>query len=244
MKTLPTPGKWLNNARSLSHTRTQIQAHFGLKALPTPAKMAQLSEPWKPFCSLASWCVHDACMCVAWFIYICDMTHSYVWHDPLICVAWLVHMWDMTHLYLWRDSIILLTWLINMCDCLNSRTVTFSGFFVCTCTWLIHVCGMTHLYVWHDSSTCVTWLPFQSLKLFCSLASRCVHDSFMCATWLVNMCDMTHPYVWHDSPFRALESSLTCLTKNESCHSYVSQRLFVSLACLTKMSLCCLLAVS
>jgi len=27
------------------------------------------------------------CICVTWLIYICDMTHSYVWHNSFICVT-------------------------------------------------------------------------------------------------------------------------------------------------------------
>lgn len=35
--------------------RKGMQAHFGLKELPTPSMMEQLAEPWKPFRSVATW---------------------------------------------------------------------------------------------------------------------------------------------------------------------------------------------
>jgi DNA-3-methyladenine glycosylase II len=35
--------------------RKGMQAHFGLKDLPTPSKMEHLAEPWRPYRSLASW---------------------------------------------------------------------------------------------------------------------------------------------------------------------------------------------
>ena len=35
--------------------RKGMQAHFALKDLPTPSKMEQLAEPWRPYRSLASW---------------------------------------------------------------------------------------------------------------------------------------------------------------------------------------------
>jgi len=39
---------------------------------------------------------------VTWLIYMCDMTHSYVWHDSFICVTWRIHMCDMTNSYVWH----------------------------------------------------------------------------------------------------------------------------------------------
>jgi len=53
---------------------------------------------------------------VAWLIYMCDMTHSYVWHDSFIFVTWLVRMCDMICLYVWRDAFICVTWLVHICD--------------------------------------------------------------------------------------------------------------------------------
>ncbi len=32
-----------------------MQRHFGLRALPTPARMATLAEPWRPFRSVGAW---------------------------------------------------------------------------------------------------------------------------------------------------------------------------------------------
>ena len=37
-------------------------------------------------------------------IWMCDMTHPYVWHDSYICVTWLIHMCDVSHSYVWHDS--------------------------------------------------------------------------------------------------------------------------------------------
>jgi len=76
--------------------------------------------------------VHHSCqICVTWLIYMCDVTHLYVWHDLLyvwhhsficvihdsfICVTWLIYRFDMTHSYVWYDSFICLIWLIHMCN--------------------------------------------------------------------------------------------------------------------------------
>ena len=51
---------------------------------------------------------------VSRLIYMCDMTHLYVWHDSSMCVTWLICMFDMTRLYVWHDSSICVTWLIDM----------------------------------------------------------------------------------------------------------------------------------
>jgi len=32
-----------------------------------------------------------------WWVYMCDMTHSYVWRDLFICVTWHICMCDVTH---------------------------------------------------------------------------------------------------------------------------------------------------
>jgi len=39
------------------------------------------------------------------FMYVCGMTHSYVWHDSFMCVTWLIHKCDMTHSCVWHSSI-------------------------------------------------------------------------------------------------------------------------------------------
>jgi len=46
-------------------------------------------------------------------IYICDMTHSYVWRGSFICVTWLFYMCDVTRSYVWRDSFICVIWQIH-----------------------------------------------------------------------------------------------------------------------------------
>jgi len=40
-------------------------------------------EVWEGvhLCSLLIYARHDSCTCATWLIYMCDMTHSYVWHD-------------------------------------------------------------------------------------------------------------------------------------------------------------------
>ena len=76
-------------------------------------------------------------ICVACFIHMFDMTHSYEHWTPLdpprhmcnlsICVTWLMHispsknpldlprhMHDMTHSYVWHDLFIRVTWLNHM----------------------------------------------------------------------------------------------------------------------------------
>jgi len=50
---------------------------------------------------------------ILWLIYMCDMTHLYVWHDSCICVTWLIHICDMIHSYVWHDSFLCRTWLIR-----------------------------------------------------------------------------------------------------------------------------------
>jgi len=77
-----------------------------------------------------------AFMRVTWPMYMCDMTHSYVWHtyayvwhDSSTCMTWLCicvawpKFCDMTHSYVWHDSFICVTclcicvaWLIHICE--------------------------------------------------------------------------------------------------------------------------------
>jgi len=138
------------------------------------------------------------CMCETWLIYMCTMTHLYVYHasfvcygsfmyhDSFICVTWLIFMCIMTHLYVYHDS------------------------FRCV-TWLIHMCTTTHSYVCRDSFVCVSWpICMCTMTCSCTMAHSCTmthsylgkcmtmktpprtQNSFICVTW-------THPYVWYDA---------------------------------------------
>jgi len=184
-------------------------------------------------------------MCVTCLIYMCDMTHSYVWRDSFICVLVLSAIWnlkfgdlmcvrmcvmtnylcDMTHLYVWYDSFICVTWLIRMCDVTHLYVwwcyPQFEMWRPDVCLYVRHdesfVWHMTHLYVWHDS--------------------------FICVTWLIHVCDMTHSYVWRDSficvlvlsaiwilEFGDLMCVRMCVMSNHMCdmtHSYVSHDSFI-----------------
>jgi len=136
-------------------------------------------------------------MCVAWLIYMCDMTHLHVWHlfaksHLTYSYTWLIrliHMCDMIHSYVWHDSFTCVKWLIYMCDMTNSYVwhVPFTRV-----TWLIHMCDMIYSYVWHDSFICVTWLIHMCDMIY----SYVWHDSFICVTWLIHVCDMPHSWVW------------------------------------------------
>jgi len=87
-------------------------------------------------CSMCVACLSRLHVCVYMCVYVfmCDMTDSYVrhdsitaayrgawlshlsWHDSSTCVTRLIHMWDMTCSYVFHDSVIYMTWLIHMCD--------------------------------------------------------------------------------------------------------------------------------
>jgi len=137
---------------------------------------------------------HTADLCLAFVLFLCDKSRSYVWHDSFICVVrmcdmtqsyptWLIYkspcsyvislvrMCDMTHSYVWHDSSICVTCLICLCDMTHS-------YMAC----LIHMCDMTHLNVWHDSSMCVTRLIHM-----CNVTH--------CVTWLIRVFGMARLYV-------------------------------------------------
>ena len=167
-------------------------------------------------------------------IYICDMTHSYVWHDAFI-------LCDMTQSYVWRDrsfvwhdSFIRVTWLIHTCDVTHSYVWHDSFIRV---TWNIHTCDVTHSFVWRDSFICVTWLIHT-----CDVTHSYVwRDSFIRVTWLIHTCDVTHAYVTHSDKFFGFDTrqnntagseavkvrercdSITCVTW---AHSYVKNGTF------------------
>jgi len=99
---------------------------------------------------------------VTCLMYMCDLTHSYVWHDTLICVtcrsaSHLHHTCCLCCVFTWRshDSFVCVTGLIHMCDMTRSYVRHDSFIFV---TRLIHMCDMTRLYLWHDPF--ISYLPF------------------------------------------------------------------------------------
>jgi len=56
-------------------------------------------------------------ICVTWLMYMCVVTHVYVWQDWCICGTWLMHMCDiiqmcdMTPAHVWHGM--MSTWLIS-----------------------------------------------------------------------------------------------------------------------------------
>jgi len=96
----------------------------------------------------------------AGLIYVCDITHAYVWHDSFIFVTWLIHMCDMTdsaEILGRHNSFICVKWL----DWMVCATWLRAQDLFKVVTWLMHMCDMTHSHVWHDWFTCVTWLTAQ-----------------------------------------------------------------------------------
>ena len=132
-------------------------------------------------------------------VYMCDVTHLYVWHDSFICVTWLIYMCDMIHLYVWHDSFICVTWLSGEregnFERLWQKSKSFAGrmlqwFIEGIHVWdlthglirLIHTRDMTHLWVWET-------------RLMAGNPGALMDVSHS----YVYMYDMTHSYVWHDS---------------------------------------------
>jgi len=110
---------------------------------------------------------YESFVCVTWLVYMCDMTHLYVWHDWLICTHRgplqknsryvFASVSDMIHPYTCCDSFMCVTWLTYMCVIIHvrARIAALRKEFLGV---LSSVSDMNHSYVWHDSFICVTWL--------------------------------------------------------------------------------------
>jgi len=43
--------------------------------------------------------------CLAWLVYMSNLTHFYEWHNTAVRLTWLLRMCDMTHSYVWHGAI-------------------------------------------------------------------------------------------------------------------------------------------
>jgi len=89
-------------------------------------------------------CCRQLTMYVTW-LYVCDMTLSYMWRDSFIYVTWLFHRCDVTLSYMWRDSSINVKWLVHRCD------VTISYKWHDAFTFLLHTCLHTRTHSPHET---------------------------------------------------------------------------------------------
>jgi len=188
-------------------------------------------------------CVRLVCTCVAWLIYMCGMTHLYVWHDFLyacvwcglfVCATWRIHTCVVTNLYECHGALLRVAWRIHMCDMTHSCVrrdlfiwqvlMVYCDDLVITCvTWFIHMCDMTHLYA-H-----VCMCDMCDVIWPCSSCVR--HDSCM-HMWHV-WCDLTHSCVWRDS-FKCV-TGLICMCTCDVTHSYVWHDSFMCVTWLIHM---------
>ena len=107
-------------------------------------------------------------MCVAWPIYMHDVTNSCVWDDSFICVTCLIHACDMPHSCVWHDSSIR-----------GHESFTCVTWFVHVCSMIIHVCGISPSSVWHDSThVCDMTHPNTSIRVR-TWITHPQHDSFI-----------------------------------------------------------------
>ena len=134
------------------------------------------------YAQVSSLHMHDTFICVTLLIYMCDMTHSYVWHDLFICATWLIHMW--------------VSWLIHMCN-MTPSYVRHDAFIS---IWRIDMCDMMpshHIQRLRTQLTpTITYTQYQPFIF----ATGLIHTfSFLSATWQIQMCDVTRLYVRSDS---------------------------------------------
>jgi len=131
-------------------------------------------------CHTHQWSIHRTHMNESWrYLYVCDMTRSYVYHGSIIDVC------DMTHASV--------EWRVRMCDMIHP--------------WPIRLCDMTHSSVEHTPLICVTHTPqthtphlrdihdpftwvIRPVNVCDMQRSYVRYDSFIC---------MTHSYIWRDS---------------------------------------------
>ena len=163
---------------------------------------------------------HRSFMCATWLIYMCDMTHSYVWLDSFICASHGVGCYEALerqHL-LWHDLFICATWLIymrpiHMCDMSRPFVHSCVRAFICVTwhsnVWLIHICDMTH---------CATWRIPMCVMTHCAIWLVYMCDMTHCATWLIHICDMTHCATWLIHMFGMTHCATWCIHMCDMTH--------------------------
>jgi len=89
------------------------------------------------------------CICVTGLIYMCAMTHGYVWRYWFMCVTWMIYTRDATcvsHVYVWCDA-----WRPPVLRCALMLIYI-------RVAWFIYMYDVTNSHVWRDWFTCITWL--------------------------------------------------------------------------------------
>jgi len=175
-------------------------------------------------------------MCVTWLIYVCAMTHSYVWHDSFICVTWLIHMCYMSNISTHSCvtyQLMCVSQHINSCVWVMSNISTHSHINESCHTYesthshineSCHTYESTHSHINESCHTyqlmCVTWVMSHTH------INSCVwHDSFMCVWRDSFICHInSFICVWHDSFMCVWRDSFIRMRRdlNVSCHTWMS----------------------
>jgi len=212
------------------HTNDRVMSHIWV------SRVSHINATRALILCVCSW--HDTCsiMCVTYFFYMCDITHSYARHDSCMCD--MMHMLnEPCHTYERAMSRVWMSHVTRMNESCGTYEWVMSHTWVTSVAHMNESCHTHESHLSHERRWCATrvlivcaqWvMSFIKMSHVTRITESCyTYEWVMSHVWLSHIIRMNESCLSYECRWCAMRALILCVCStshvtymNESCHSY------------------------